>query len=48
MDGAAARSQFEADRAILEALQDREFERTIEPMQAVFGDGNLDKAPSKP
>ncbi len=31
--------------AILEALQDREFERTIEVMQAVFGDGNLDKAP---
>ncbi len=31
--------------AILEALQDREFERTIEVMQAVFGDGNLDKSP---
>jgi AcrR family transcriptional regulator len=31
--------------AILEALQDREFERTIAVMQAVFADGNLDKAP---
>lgn len=31
--------------AILEALQDREFERTLAVMQAVFGDGNLDKAP---
>ena len=33
--------------AILEALQDREFERTIEVMQLVFGDGNLDKAPGE-
>lgn len=31
--------------AILEALQDREFERTIAAMQAVFADGNLDKTP---
>jgi AcrR family transcriptional regulator len=31
--------------AILEALQDREFERTIAVMQSVFGDGNLDRAP---
>jgi AcrR family transcriptional regulator len=31
--------------AILEALQDREFERTMAVMQAVFADGNLDKAP---
>jgi AcrR family transcriptional regulator len=31
--------------AILEALQDREFERTISVMQAVFADGNLDQAP---
>jgi len=31
--------------AILEALQDREFERTITVMQAVFADGNLDQAP---
>jgi len=31
--------------AILEALQDREFERTIGVMQGVFADGNLDRAP---
>jgi len=31
--------------AILDALQDREFERTMAVMQAVFADGNLDKAP---
>jgi AcrR family transcriptional regulator len=31
--------------AILEALQDREFERTLAVMQTVFGDGHLDKAP---
>jgi AcrR family transcriptional regulator len=31
--------------AILEALQDREFERTLQVMQTIFGDGNLDKAP---
>jgi AcrR family transcriptional regulator len=31
--------------AILEALQDREFERTIAVMQTVFADGNLDKSP---
>jgi AcrR family transcriptional regulator len=33
--------------AILEALQDREFERTISVMQAVFADGNLDQAPGE-
>lgn len=31
--------------AILDALQDREFERTMVVMQTVFADGNLDKAP---
>lgn len=31
--------------AILEALQDREFSRTMSVMQTVFADGNLDKAP---
>lgn len=31
--------------AILDALQDREFERTMTVMQTVFADGNLDKAP---
>jgi AcrR family transcriptional regulator len=31
--------------AILDALQDREFERTMTVMQAVFAEGNLDKAP---
>ncbi len=33
--------------AILEALQDREFERTIAAMQTVFADGNLNKAPGE-
>ncbi|HYP98005.1 MAG TPA: TetR/AcrR family transcriptional regulator [Polyangiaceae bacterium] len=31
--------------AILDALQDREFERTMAVMQSVFADGNLGKAP---
>jgi len=31
--------------AILDALQDREFERTMAVMQTVFAEGNLDKAP---
>lgn len=31
--------------AILEALQDREFERTMAVMQTVFAAGNLDRAP---
>ena len=31
--------------AILEALQDREFERTLAVMQTVFAAGNLDKSP---
>jgi len=31
--------------AILDALQDREFERTMAVMQTVFADGNLNKAP---
>jgi AcrR family transcriptional regulator len=33
--------------AILKALQDREFERTLAFMQRVLADGNLDEAPEK-
>jgi AcrR family transcriptional regulator len=33
--------------AILNALQDREFERTLALMQKVLADGNLDEAPAK-
>jgi AcrR family transcriptional regulator len=33
--------------AILNALQDREFERTLALMQQVFADGNLDEVPVK-